>query len=120
MTAQFWTNNPTILLNKNYIFDLWPTYNMEFEEINPMSEISFTPHNNNSVISGKRDCSVQTDNMFINKKINTQNMKDNEKNSMSEQHRLLNPIKKNNKTVNNLNFLFKRFPRRKISRPLTI
>ena len=47
--------------------------NMEFEEINPMSEISFTPHNNNSVISGKRDCSVQTDNMFINKKINTQN-----------------------------------------------
>ena len=32
MTAQFWTNNPTILLNKNYIFDLWPTYNMEFEE----------------------------------------------------------------------------------------
>ena len=32
MTAQFWTNNPTILLNKNYIFDLWPTSNMKFEE----------------------------------------------------------------------------------------
>lgn len=32
MTTQFWTNDPTILLNKNYIFDLWPTSNMEFEE----------------------------------------------------------------------------------------
>lgn len=32
MTAQFWTNDPTILLNKNYIFDLWPTSKMEFEE----------------------------------------------------------------------------------------
>lgn len=28
----FWANNPTILLNKNYITQLWPTQSMTFEE----------------------------------------------------------------------------------------
>lgn len=28
----FWGNNPTILLNKNYITQLWPSQNMTFEE----------------------------------------------------------------------------------------
>jgi hypothetical protein len=32
MTTQFWTNDPTILLNKQYIFDLWPTSNMDYEQ----------------------------------------------------------------------------------------
>lgn len=29
---QFWTNDPTILLNKEYIFDLWPSTNMCYEQ----------------------------------------------------------------------------------------
>jgi len=32
MTTQFWTNDLTILLNKEYIFDLWPTSNMDYEQ----------------------------------------------------------------------------------------
>jgi hypothetical protein len=32
MTTQFWTNQPTILFNKDYIFELWPTTNMCYEQ----------------------------------------------------------------------------------------
>jgi len=32
MSIQFWTNNPTILFNKEYIFELWPTTNMCYEQ----------------------------------------------------------------------------------------
>ena len=32
MTIPFWTNDPTILFNKEYIFDLWPSSNMAYEE----------------------------------------------------------------------------------------
>jgi len=32
MTTPFWTNEPTILLNKEYIFDLWPSSNMNYEQ----------------------------------------------------------------------------------------
>lgn len=32
MTTQFWTNEPTILFNKEYIFDLWPSSNMNYEQ----------------------------------------------------------------------------------------
>lgn len=32
MTTQFWTNEPTILFNKEYMFDLWPTSNMGYEQ----------------------------------------------------------------------------------------
>jgi len=32
MTTQFWTNDPSILFNKDYIFELWPTMNMCYEE----------------------------------------------------------------------------------------
>ena len=32
MTVQFWTNDPTILFNKEYIFELWPTTNMCYEQ----------------------------------------------------------------------------------------
>ena len=32
MTIQFWSNDPTILFNKEYIFELWPTMNMCYEE----------------------------------------------------------------------------------------
>jgi len=32
MTTQFWTNDPSILFNKDYIFELWPTTNMCYEE----------------------------------------------------------------------------------------
>jgi len=32
MTNQFWINDPTILFNKEYIFDLWPTSKMHYEE----------------------------------------------------------------------------------------
>lgn len=31
MTTQFWTNDPTILFNKEYLFDLWPNTNMDYE-----------------------------------------------------------------------------------------
>ena len=32
MTMQFWSNDPTVLFNKNYIFELWPTINMCYEQ----------------------------------------------------------------------------------------
>jgi hypothetical protein len=32
MTIEFWSNEPTILFNKEYIFELWPTPNMCYEE----------------------------------------------------------------------------------------
>jgi hypothetical protein len=32
MTTQFWSNEPTILFNKDYIFDLWPTSTMSYPE----------------------------------------------------------------------------------------
>lgn len=32
MTTPFWTNEPTILFNKEYIFDLWPSSNMNYEQ----------------------------------------------------------------------------------------
>ena len=32
MTINFWSNEPTILFNKNYIFELWPTQNMCYEQ----------------------------------------------------------------------------------------
>jgi hypothetical protein len=32
MSIQFWTNDPTILLNKDYIFELWPTPNMCYNQ----------------------------------------------------------------------------------------
>jgi hypothetical protein len=32
MTTQFWTNEPTILFNKEYMFDLWPSSNMNYEQ----------------------------------------------------------------------------------------
>jgi hypothetical protein len=32
MTIQFWSNDPTILFNKEYILELWPTVNMCYEQ----------------------------------------------------------------------------------------
>ena len=32
MTIQFWSNDPTVLFNKDYIFELWPTTNMCYEQ----------------------------------------------------------------------------------------
>lgn len=32
MTLQFWSNEPTVIFNKNYIFELWPTTNMCYEQ----------------------------------------------------------------------------------------
>jgi len=32
MTIQFWSNEPTILFNKEYIFELWPTTEMCYEQ----------------------------------------------------------------------------------------
>lgn len=32
MNTSLWINNPTILLNKNYIMDIWPTQNMFYEQ----------------------------------------------------------------------------------------
>ena len=32
MTIQFWSNEPTVLFNKNYIFEVWPTTNMCYEQ----------------------------------------------------------------------------------------
>lgn len=40
MTIQFWTNEPTILFNKEYIFELWPTINMCYEQkLNAISRL---------------------------------------------------------------------------------
>jgi hypothetical protein len=32
MTTQFWTNEPTILFNKEYMLELWPNSNMNYEQ----------------------------------------------------------------------------------------
>ena len=32
MSIQFWTNDPTVLFNKEYIFELWPTNEMCYEQ----------------------------------------------------------------------------------------
>ena len=32
MTIQFWSNDPTVLFNKEYIFELWPTKDMCYEQ----------------------------------------------------------------------------------------
>ena len=32
MTIRFWSNDPTVLFNKEYIFELWPTTNMCYEQ----------------------------------------------------------------------------------------
>lgn len=32
MTIQFWSNDPTLLFNKDYIFELWPTTEMCYEQ----------------------------------------------------------------------------------------
>jgi hypothetical protein len=40
MTIQFWSNNPTVLFNKEYIFDLWPTPSMCYEQkLNAISRL---------------------------------------------------------------------------------
>lgn len=40
MTIQFWTNDPTILFNKEYIFELWPTIDMCYEQkLNSISRL---------------------------------------------------------------------------------
>lgn len=40
MTIQFWTNDPTILFNKDYIFELWPTAYMCYEQkLNSISRL---------------------------------------------------------------------------------
>lgn len=40
MTTPFWTNEPTILLNKEYLFELWPTNEMNYErKINAMTRL---------------------------------------------------------------------------------
>jgi len=40
MTVPFWSNDPTILLNKDYIFQLWPSSCMTFEEkLNAISRV---------------------------------------------------------------------------------
>jgi hypothetical protein len=40
MTTPFWSNDPTILFNKDYILQLWPTQQMTFEEkMNSISRI---------------------------------------------------------------------------------
>ncbi len=31
-SIQFWTNDPTVLFNKEYLFELWPTINMCYEQ----------------------------------------------------------------------------------------
>jgi hypothetical protein len=32
MTTQFWTNEPTILFNKEYMLEIWPNSNMNYEQ----------------------------------------------------------------------------------------
>lgn len=40
MTTQFWFNEPTILFNKDYITQLWPTINMSYDEkLNAISRL---------------------------------------------------------------------------------
>jgi hypothetical protein len=40
MTIQFWSNDPTILFNKDYIFEFWPTASMCYEQkLNAISRL---------------------------------------------------------------------------------
>jgi len=40
MTIQFWSNDPTILFNKDFIFELWPTTSMCYEQkLNAISRL---------------------------------------------------------------------------------
>jgi len=40
MTIQFWSNDPSILFNKEYIFELWPTTSMCYEQkLNAISRL---------------------------------------------------------------------------------
>lgn len=40
MTIQFWSNDPTILFNKDYIFEIWPTSSMCYEQkLNAISRL---------------------------------------------------------------------------------
>ena len=40
MTTPFWSNDPSVLLNKDYIFELWPTQKMTNEEkLNAISRL---------------------------------------------------------------------------------
>ena len=40
MAIQFWSTDPSILLNKEYIFELWPTTNMCYEQkLNAISRV---------------------------------------------------------------------------------
>jgi hypothetical protein len=40
MTIQFWSNDPTILFNKEYILELWPTTSMCYEQkLNAISRL---------------------------------------------------------------------------------
>jgi len=40
MTIQFWINDPTVLFNKEHIFELWPTTNMCYEQkLNSISRL---------------------------------------------------------------------------------
>lgn len=40
MTISFWFNDPSVLLNKDYIFDLWPTNNMCYQrKINAITRL---------------------------------------------------------------------------------
>jgi len=40
MSIQFWSNDPTVLFNKDYIFELWPTTNMCYEQkLNAVSRL---------------------------------------------------------------------------------
>jgi hypothetical protein len=40
MTIQFWSDDPTILFNKEYIFELWPTASMCYEQkLNSISRL---------------------------------------------------------------------------------
>ena len=40
MTTPFWSNEPTILFDKKYILQLWPTQQMTFEEkLNAISRL---------------------------------------------------------------------------------
>ena len=42
MSIEFWTNDPTILFNKDYIFELWPTPNMTYnQKLNAITRLIF-------------------------------------------------------------------------------
>ena len=42
MTIQFWSNDPTILFNKDYVFELWPSTSMCYEQkLNAITRLIF-------------------------------------------------------------------------------